>query len=130
MKAAYAASLLFCTAGWAAPAGAQTIQGDGQIVEVQVGLNHGGLTTVCLESAPEITGRKRAEISHAGGSVSVSVVRDDHGPNCASFDPGDEDFTVKLEHTRLFVLPARLEELRYTPAEGRDRTITFRWVRE
>lgn len=112
------------------PAGAQTIEREGQRVEVQVSSHPGATTAVCLESAPGIRGRKRLTVSYGGGSARLTVGGSDRGPHCASFEPGGPRFGVRLEYSHLVLLTAILADRDFDREEFRGKTITFRWVAE
>jgi len=120
-------------AALAVPAGtaaAQTIERDGQRVEVKVVPHRGGSTAVCLESAPEVKGRKRLTVSYGGGTARLSTSGSDRGPHCASFDPEGARFGVRLEYSHMVLLTAILAERSFDHDRYRGKTITFRWVGE
>jgi hypothetical protein len=119
-----ALALLVCAA---LPAEAQTIRGSGQEVRERLEANRGAMATVCVEAARGITRSKRAVVSYAGGSVAVSTT-DARGTSCASFDPGDERVTVRLEFQRLGLVHSRLATRAYAGEALRGRVLTFRWV--
>lgn len=112
------------------PAAAQTIERDGQRVEVQVSSHSGTSTAVCLESAPSVRGRKRLGVWYGGGTARLSTTGSDHGPHCAFFDPQGPRFSVRLEYTHLVLLTAILADREFDREEMRGKTITFRWVAE
>ncbi|HEV2147083.1 MAG TPA: hypothetical protein VGR37_06755 [Longimicrobiaceae bacterium] len=112
------------------PAAAQDIEREGQRVEVHVTSHPGSSTTVCLESAPPVQGRKRLTVSYGAGAVRLSTSARDRGPHCASFEPAGPRFRVRLEYGHLVVLTAILADRDFARDEYRGKTITFRWVRE
>lgn len=121
---------LAAVAAFALPARAQTIERDGQRVEVQVASHPGGSTVVCLESAEGITGRKRLTVSWGGGSARLSTAGNDRGPHCASFEPRGSRFGVRLEYGHFVLLTAILADRSFGREEFRGKTLTFRWVAE
>lgn len=128
LQGALAALLALAATG--REAGAQTIERDGQRVEIQIADHPGTSTSVCLESAPGVTGRKRLTVSYGGGSARLSTSNGDHGPHCASFQPEAERFRVRLEYSHLLFLTAFLATREFDREEYRGKTITFRWVGE
>lgn len=121
---------LLALAATGRPAAAQTIERDGQRVEVQVSMHSSGSTAVCLESAPNVRGRKRLTVWHGGGSSRLSTGAGDRGPHCAFFEPSGPRFTVRLEYSHLVLLTAILADREFDREEMRGKTITFRWVAE
>lgn len=106
------------------------VTGGGQEVQVTVSQHSGSATTVCLETAPAVTGRKTAQVWYRGGSASLAPRPGGRGPDCASFTAGDGEVAVRLEYVRLMVFPARLPVRTFPAASVRGKRITFRWVRE
>lgn len=121
---------LLALAATGRPAHAQTLERDGQRVEVQVSSHPGASVAVCLESAPGVRGRKRLTVSYGGGSARLSTGGSDRGPHCASFDPAGPRFGVRLEYGHLLLLTAILADRDFSGEEFRGKTITFRWVAE
>lgn len=111
-------------------AAAQTIERDGQRVEVRVAPHPGGSTAVCLESVAEVKGRKRLTVSYGGGTARLSTSGTDRGPHCASFDPEGSRFGVRLEYSHMVLLTAILADRSFDRDRYRGKTITFRWVGE
>lgn len=112
------------------PAAAQSIERDGQRVEVVVTTHSSASTAVCLESAPGVRGRKRLTVWHGEGSSRLSTAGNDRGPHCAFFEPEGPRFSVRLEYTHLVLLTAILADREFSRDEMRGKTITFRWVAE
>lgn len=121
---------LFLAAPAAAQEGGRVIARDGQRVEVHVTTHGGASTSVCLESAPGIEGRKRLEVSSGEESTRLGTAGGDHGPHCAFFQGDGAVIRVRLEYSRFVLLSVLLAELEYSREEGRGKTITFRWLRE
>ena len=124
------ALLVLAAAAAGRPAAAQTIERDGQRVEVQVSSHSGASTAVCLESAAGVRGRKRLGVWYGSGTARLSTTGNDHGPHCAFFDPQGPRFSVRLEYSHLVLLTAILADREFDREEMRGKTITFRWVAE
>lgn len=128
IRAVLGALLALAAAG--RPAAAQSIERDGQRVEVQVSANSSGSTAVCLESHPSVKGRKKLTVWYGSASARLGTAADDRGPHCAFFDPAGPRFTVRLEYSHLVLLTAILADREFDREEMRGKTITFRWVAE
>ncbi|HEX2190528.1 MAG TPA: hypothetical protein VHG51_16590 [Longimicrobiaceae bacterium] len=128
LQAAAVGLLALAPSGRAAHA--QTLERDGQRVEVQVSSHPGTSTAVCLESAPGVRGRKRLTVSYGAGSAKLSVGGSDRGPHCAFFEPEGPRFGVRLEYSHLLLLTAILADRDFGREEFRGKTLTFRWVSE
>lgn len=103
---------------------------DGGPVDVRVSDHPGKLITVCLETAPPVQGAKRVVVSFGETPVKLATGRDNHGPHCASFDPGEGTFHVRLEQTRYFVATTVVMERDFPKDEYAGKTLTFFWTRE
>ena len=128
IRAVLGALLALAAAG--RPGAAQTIERDGQRVEVEVSANSSGSTAVCLESLPSVRGRKRLTVWYGSASAKLTTAAGDRGPHCAFFDPAGPRFTVRLEYSHLVLLTAILADREFDREEMRGKTITFRWVAE
>lgn len=111
--------------------GDRVIEEAGQKVEVVVTGHQGGeSTTVCLESGPAVTQRKKVVVWAGRESARLTTGNGDRGPNCAFFPPDGEVVRIRLEYPRYVVFTSVLAEVEYPRAELRGKTITFRWVKE
>jgi hypothetical protein len=126
----HALATLLLAAPAAAQEGGRVIARDGQRVEVHVTAHGGASTSVCLESAGGIEGRKRLEVSSGEESTRLNTAGGNHGPHCAFFQGDGAAIRVRLEYFRFVLLSVLLAELEYSREEGRGKTITFRWVKE
>lgn len=133
-KAALGAAVcaLSVVAAFGRPAAAQTIERDGERVEVQVSSHSGASTAVCLESAGSVKGRKRLTVSYGGesGPARLSTGGSDRGPHCVFFEPEGPRFAVRLEYSQLVLLTGVLSDRDFSSEEFRGKTLTFRWVAE
>ncbi|MDP9349788.1 MAG: hypothetical protein M3P24_11715 [Gemmatimonadota bacterium] len=126
----HALPALLLAAPAAAQEGGRVIARDGQRVEVQISDHGGAATSVCLESAEGVAGRKRLEVSAGEESTRLTTAGGSHGPHCAFFQGDGTDIRVRLEYFRFVLLAVLLAEMEYSREEGRGKTITFRWVKE
>jgi hypothetical protein len=113
------------------PASAPSAQrhvGGGQEVRERLETHVGTAVTVCVESAPGVTGHKRAVVVY--GAVRHAVATDDaEGASCTTFEAEGGTVTVRLEYMRLGLVRSRLTVRTYRAAALRGRLLVFRWVR-
>jgi len=114
---------LWMTASGAAAPGAPRVR-------VSVERREGAGTTVCLEAAPGVRGRKRALVSHAGGSAVLDVSRQSAGPHCTELARPEGTVSVELQFTRLWVIPSTLRRHSFPAREASGKRITFLWLRD
>jgi hypothetical protein len=99
-------------------------------VRVSIERREGTGATVCLQAGPEVRGRKRALVTHGGGSAVLDVSRESPGPHCAELAHPAGTVTVDLQYRRLWVIPSHLARHSYPADEARGRRFTFLWVRD
>ena len=126
----HALPALLLAAPAAAQEGGRVIARDGQRVEVHIASHGGPATSVCLESAEGIAGRKRLEVSSGEETSRLTTAGGNRGPHCAFLQGDGANIRVRLEYFRFVLLSVLLAELEYSREEGRGKTITFRWVKE
>ncbi len=108
----------------AAPAGSQNP------VRVSIAEREGTGTTVCLQAAPAVRGRKRAQVSHDGGHAVLSVSAESPGPHCAELAQPSGTVLVSLHFSRAWVIPSTLGQHSYPADQVRGKRITFLWLRD
>ncbi|CAA9298277.1 MAG: hypothetical protein AVDCRST_MAG68-195 [uncultured Gemmatimonadetes bacterium] len=119
-----ALGLLLLTA--AAPGG----EAEQTPVRVSIAEREGAGTTVCLQAAPAVRGRKRAQVSHGGGHAVLSVSPESPGPHCAELANPAGTVLVSLHFSRAWVIPSTLGQHSYPADEVRGKRLTFLWLRD
>jgi len=105
--------------------------GGGQTpVRVSIDPREGTGATVCLQAGPAVRGRKRASVSHGGGSAVLSAGPESPGPHCVELAEPEGTLSVSLQYSKLWVIPSTLTEHSYPAGEVRGKRITFIWVRD
>lgn len=99
-------------------------------VRVSIAGREGSGTTVCLQAAPAVQGRKRAQVSHGGGHAVLSVSPESPGPHCAELANPSGTVQVSLHFSRAWVIPSTLGEHSYPADDVRGKRITFLWLRD
>ncbi len=99
-------------------------------VRVSIAGREGTGTTVCLQAAPAVRGRKRAQVSHDGGHAVLSVSAESPGPHCAELAHPSGTVLVSLHFSRAWVIPSTLGEHSYPAEQVRGKRITFLWLRD
>lgn len=99
-------------------------------VRITVEPREGTGATVCLQAAEGVRGRKRALVSHGGGSAVLDVSPESPGPHCAELAQPEGTVTVTLQYSRLWVIPSTLSRHTYPAEEARGKRISFLWTRD
>ncbi|HYW05573.1 MAG TPA: hypothetical protein VE913_01380 [Longimicrobium sp.] len=128
MKVARGIRMAGAVLAWMTVTAAAPLPGQEPNVQMSIVPREGTGTTVCLEAAPGVRGRKRADVSHDGGLVSLSVSATSPGPNCTELADAQGTVTVGLRFARMWVIPSSLGARAFPAAEVRGKRITFRWM--
>jgi len=110
--------------------GALPLRQEGAPVRVSVSPREGAGTTVCLQAAQGVRGRKRAHVSHEGGNAVLHTTPRAPGPDCVELASPSGTVTVELHFTHLWLIPANLPQRTFPAEQVRGKRITFTWLRD